>query len=262
MRGARADVICRRRRPVFERGQGAQVRRGQIADVNVVAQAGAVGGRVILAKHAERRPAGRGANRQRDQVNLVTMIFADRAVGMRPRRIEVTQRDPLEPVRGGALRQFALDRELGLAVRIDRRGRVRLHDRHRGRLTVDGAGRGKHEAPDPRVAHGVEHGQRADHVVLVIRLRPADRFADVEPGRKMHHGIGPMVGEHAAHGVAVVHGTLRQRHATRHRFGVARREVVDHRDRMAGIDERAHRVAADVARAAGDDYPRHVSATD
>ena len=42
-----------------------------------------------------------------------------------------------------------------------------------------------------------------------------------------------MVGEHAAHGVAVVDRGPRQRDAARHGFGVARREVVDDRDRVA-----------------------------
>ena len=41
------------------------------------------GGLVILAEDAERRTAGRGANRKGYQVNLVPVIFADRAIRVR-----------------------------------------------------------------------------------------------------------------------------------------------------------------------------------
>ena len=67
-----------------------------------------------------------------------------------------------------------------------------------------------------------------------------------------------MLDEQPMHRVAIVNRRLHQRHAVRQRLRVAGREIVEHGHRVAGIDERAHRVAADVARAAGDDNPRHV----
>ena len=64
--------------PALEGLERADVGVGEVADVDVVAQAGAVGRRIVLAEHLQRRAAGGGANRQRDEVNLVGVILADR----------------------------------------------------------------------------------------------------------------------------------------------------------------------------------------
>ena len=106
--------------PRCERVERAHVRIGQVAHVNVVAQAGAVGRRIVVAEHLQRPPAGRRFDRARNQVDLGLVVLADRAVGMRARGIEVAQRDPAQAVRALDMRQRALDRQLGLAVGVDR----------------------------------------------------------------------------------------------------------------------------------------------
>ena len=60
----------------------AQMRGGQIADMDVVADRGAVAGRIIRAVDLDRVAAAeRGAQHQRDQVGFRLVILADAAVG-------------------------------------------------------------------------------------------------------------------------------------------------------------------------------------
>ena len=62
-----ADVVGGRRAALLQPRERAHVRIRQVGDVNVVAQAGAVRRRVVLAEDVERRPAGRGLEGARDR---------------------------------------------------------------------------------------------------------------------------------------------------------------------------------------------------
>ena len=141
------------------------MRLGEIADVDVVAQAGAVGRRIILPEHAERRPAVGGANRERDQVKLGRMIFANRAIGMRARRVEIPQRDPANAVRPFDVRQRLFDRQLGLAVGVDRLLAFGLENRHRAWFAVDRA-----------VEENTNRGTRASRMAASSANVPATLF--------------------------------------------------------------------------------------
>ena len=68
----------------------------------------------------------------------------------------------------------------------------------------------------------------------------------------MHDCARALLGEDPRQQRAVGDVALVERHALRHREAKARDEVVYHRDRPAGVLQREHRMAADIAGA-----PRH-----
>ena len=68
----------------------------------------------------------------------------------------------------------AVDRELGVAVRVDGGGGDVLGHRDLLGLPVDGAGGGEHEPADAGLAHRVEQVERADVVAAVVALRVRD----------------------------------------------------------------------------------------
>lgn len=72
--------------------QGEDVGLGQVGHVDVVADAGAIGGRIVGAEQLEgRAPAERRVDGERDQVCFRIMVFAQSAVRVRACGVEVAQ---------------------------------------------------------------------------------------------------------------------------------------------------------------------------
>ena len=81
MRLAGAEVVgAPRARRLGDRLERLDVGVGQIGHVNVVAQAGAVRRRIVVAEHLQTGAAGRRLDRARNQVNLRRVVLADLAV--------------------------------------------------------------------------------------------------------------------------------------------------------------------------------------
>ena len=215
-----ADIVRCRRGAAFERRERPQVRIRQVADVNVVPQAGSVGRRIVLAEHLQRRAAVGRPNRQRDEMDLGIVVFADLAARVRTGRVEIAQGDPPQSVRALEMRQRPLDRELGFAVRVGRMLFEGLDNRHRRRLAIDRAGRRKDESTNAGQAHGVEHRERSGDVVVVVLERPVHRLVHDEPGGKVHHRVGLMLLERASNLVGIVDVRPRERDAGGNGFGV------------------------------------------
>ena len=75
--------------PRFEPPQGTQVCVGEVGDVDVVAQARAVGRRVVVAEDLQRVTPHRRIHRPRDHVDLRGVVLAEPPVGIRTRGVEV-----------------------------------------------------------------------------------------------------------------------------------------------------------------------------
>ena len=109
------------------RFQREQVRVGQVGDVDVVADAGPVGRRVVVAED-RRRPAGLdGLEDGRDQVRLGVVVLAG-PLG-RPGDVEVAQAHAAQAVGPAIPVERSFERPLRLAVRVDRAERRVLGDR-------------------------------------------------------------------------------------------------------------------------------------
>src|SRR5438552_2872922 len=70
--------------------------------------------------NADRDLSHRRPDDARDQVRLRIVVLADRTVGARSGRVEVAQSGVAPAIRGGVIGQGPLDRELGVAVGVDR----------------------------------------------------------------------------------------------------------------------------------------------
>ena len=91
VRAARPQVVRRRLVSLDGSFERLDVGVGEIAHVDVIAKAGAVRRRVVVAEHLQGAAAGDSVERTRDDVNLRRVILADLAVRIRARRVEVAE---------------------------------------------------------------------------------------------------------------------------------------------------------------------------
>ena len=140
MRTAGPEVVRRRATGVGDRLECPHVRVRQIRHVNVIAQARAVGRRVVVAEHLQAASARRRVDRARDDVDFRRVIFADLAVRIGARGVEVPQRHRMNAIRPLEVRQRPFDGQLRFAVAVDGPLRMRFDDGRLGRLAVGGAG--------------------------------------------------------------------------------------------------------------------------
>src|SRR5271166_6574688 len=105
------------------------VRRGEVIDVNVIADAGPVRSRVLVSKDRHMLTLSKcDLEDQRNQVSLGIVVFAQVAIGRGAGRVEVTQGSITPAIGMGIVGQSVLDDELGESVRIDRALRLALAD--------------------------------------------------------------------------------------------------------------------------------------
>ena len=118
--GAEVELECTCRGCSFS--MAGDVGGGQVVDVDVVADAGAVGRGVVGAEDVDRLAlAERDLQDERDEVRFGVVVFADRAVGGGAGGVEVAEGGVAEAVGVRVVGQRVLDDQLGEAVGIDRR---------------------------------------------------------------------------------------------------------------------------------------------
>ena len=229
--------------------QREQVRGGEVAHVDVVADAGAVRGRVVLAVDRQ-RVAGAGGHLQgdRDQVRLGGVPLPEPERGARD--VEVAQADGGEAVGRRIRAQHRVDGELRGPVGVGRpRGSV-LADRHLLRLAVGGRGGGEDDPPAVDGTHRLQQGQGSADVRVPVLLRPLLRLADQALRREVQHRLGPHLGQHRPR---LVQRRRHQACSSGHCVGVAGGQVVEHGDLVTLGEQRGRDYAADVTGAAGDE---------
>ena len=158
--------------------------------MHVIAKAGAIRRRIVLPEHVERRPALRRLERPGNDMDLGGMIFAQLAVRVGPGRVEIPQTDRPDAIGPLEVRERVLNRQLRLAVGVDRVVGVGLADGCLDRLAVGRTRRGKHEMTAAFGRHRLERPQRADDVIAVVAGRIRHRVRNDEPRREMHDGRG------------------------------------------------------------------------
>src|SRR5690606_24842421 len=147
-----------------------------------------------------------------------------------------------------------LARELRRAVGVDGPGFLVLADDARGRLAVDGCGRGEDEALHALLAQGREEGLEGLDVLLVVELGPRDGLAHLLLRREVHDALDGVLADHLAQaleGALTREVELDEGHLT-DPARTSSREIVDDDDVPAGLLERANDICPDVPGAAGD----------
>ena len=176
----------------------ARVRVAQFADlrpdVDVVADAGAVGGGIVVPKHGEMWSlAHRHLLDVRHQVVRDPLrVLADHPRRVRAHRVEVAQQAhvPLGPRRGEVAEDLLVE-ELRVAVRVRRPRREALGHGHRRRIAVHGRRRREDDVADAGVVHRLEQVERSLDVDLVVHQRLRDALAHcLQPGEVDHRADG------------------------------------------------------------------------
>ncbi|CAB4594766.1 unannotated protein [freshwater metagenome] len=186
---AGADVERHRLAARREVVQRAHVCVGEVLDVDVVADAGAVGGGVVVAEHLDGRPlAERRLHHERDQVERLRPVLADHGVLAGAGRVEVPQVHGAQPVGDAVPAEDPLDHRLGLGVDALGVDRGVLGDRHGGRRAVHRAARGEHDLADVGREHRLDEVDGAGDVVEPVLLGPLHRLADVLVGGEVDDG--------------------------------------------------------------------------
>ena len=229
-----------------------QVRVGDVRDVDVVADAGAVRGVVVAAEDPDLgAQAERHLQQDRDQVRFGHVVFA--ALRRRPAGVEVAERDVAQAVRRRVPRQRPLERQLRGAVGVDRPQRRVLGDRGPLRLAVDRGGRRKDQTPHVGGPHGVQQVEAAGYVDLEELRRFGRRLADQRLGRQVRHRVRAHRGHHLREPGAIAQVALEERRPGRHGRAMPVREIVERGDRVAVREQALGHHAADVSGRAGDE---------
>ena len=97
----------------------------QIINMNIVANTRPVRGVVIRTKDGDIGSTSIGDRQHKwDEMRFGVVAFAKLTLRVRPRSIEIAQADPAQPIRRGTGLYHALDKQLALAIRIDRTERM------------------------------------------------------------------------------------------------------------------------------------------
>ena len=129
---------------LLQESQSLDMGLGKIADVNIIADRGAIGCRVVRAENLHFGPVIQcSAQEEWDEVRFTdAMVLSDSPLGVGAGGIEVAQGDKGQAVGVLVRGQCALEGQFGLAVGVGGNSGVIFGDGDGGRLTVNrGAGR-------------------------------------------------------------------------------------------------------------------------
>lgn len=173
---------------------------GEVGDVDVVTDAGAVRCRIVVTEDPRGLVAGEAVEDHRDHVEHtgVGQLGCGRA-----RHVEVAQAHGRDAVRPARRADQPLPGELRLAIRAHRCTRSVLRDEVHIRVAVDGRGRGEEEALDARPGDRLQQRRESAHVLLVVARRLGHGLADLLARGEMHHTRHRVLGEDALEQIPV-----------------------------------------------------------
>ena len=159
--GSRAEIQSEIFFLRFQHCERAHMRIGQIGHMNIVANRGSIGRRIIGPIKIERGPKPlRRGDRQRNQMRFRRVIFAQGSAGVRARRIEIAQRGRTQPESFAIPAQHLLDEQFRFAIRIHGTLRMRFRDGDRFGIAVNCCRGGKNDPVNARIHHRVQQIER------------------------------------------------------------------------------------------------------
>ena len=223
----------------------------EVEDVDVVADAGAVGGLVVGAVDFDMILLAEGDFEDvGDQVGFDPVILAK---FLRcPGGVEVAERGEGQAVDFFIPTEHGLEHELRLAVGVDRALGEGFVERHAVGNAEGRAGGGEDEFFDAGLHGHVEEVDAAGDIVAEVFRGIGHRLADEGVRGEVHDGFGFRLLEGVAENGAVGEVALVEVRARVDGLGVAFAEIVEYRDLVAAIEKFLDADAADVARAASD----------
>ncbi|MNN24681.1 hypothetical protein D3C81_1381220 [compost metagenome] len=216
--------------------------------MDIVAHAGTVRRGIVAAKYHQflAAPASHLRHVWHQIIRNSARIFADQPAFMRADRIEIAQVGNAPcGVRFFQVAQDLLAHQLGLAIRIGRRQREILKDRHSLGIAINRRRGAEHQLSHPGRTHGGADRQQAVEVVAVILQRLAHGFAHCLERGKMDHAADAVFGKKPVQQGAVAHVAVDKMRGLagnggqpldHHRAAVAQIIQSDHV--VAGIEQR------------------------
>ena len=252
--GAGAEVVEIGGTGFLEFIKDRNVGTGKVVHVHVVAQAGAIGSRIIGAEDLDvLTTSGGGVDHEGDEMGLGVMVFADRAVLRRSGGIEIAEGRKAESVGVRECLQAVLDVELGLPVGIDGGLREGLHHGQGLGFAVGRAGGGKDEFGNAVIEHGLEEAEGRDEVVLVVFAGLGDRFAHVGEGGEMHDQLDLFLAENFGNRFGIAEIAIIEGNGGMHGGPVPEDQVVEHHGFVTRSLQLTHAMATNVARSSYDE---------
>ena len=246
--------------------EGGNVTRCQVAHVDVVAHAGAVGGGVVVAKDLNGLELTDGdlGDVGHQVVGDALGVLADQARRMGTDGIEVTEQHDVPLGVGGVdVHEDLLNHPLGPTIGVGRGllG-VLFGDGRVVRIAVDGRGAREDDGLAAMVAHDVDEHQGVLDVVVVVLDGLAHRLADGLKAGEVDDAVDLMGVEDLVHGLAVEHVGLVEGEVLGSLFahdgldavdgdGAGVGEVIDDDDLVAALEQLNDGVRADKTGATG-----------
>src|SRR5262249_16684899 len=149
--------------------EGGNVGVGQVADVDVVTDTGAVWRSIVATEDLDRwSPSHGGKQNERDQMCFGLVQFAQLPVWIGSRRIEITKCDVPDPVSNLRISQHLLHHQLSIAIWIDRLLRISLRQRHTRRNAVGRTRAGKYDVPASESGASLEQFGSATNIRIIV----------------------------------------------------------------------------------------------
>ena len=178
-------------------------------------------------------------------------VLADQAAGRGPAGVEIAKGDDLQPVGGAGVGQDLLAPQFGAAIGGDGRRRLRLGDRPRAGVAIDGAGAGEDEGVHARGPHPAQQAEQPADIVAIVVQRRSHRFRHDGGGGEMQDGADVMLDQGPTHQFGVPNIPLNQR-TPAHKGPAAGRQIVQDDGTISGDSQGLAHMGADIARAARD----------
>jgi hypothetical protein len=236
----------------FDRFESAEVRIGNVEDVDVIADAGAVGRGIVRAENFElRKETEGGVENLGDEVGFHAVGFA--AFGGSASGIEIAESGIVEAGIGAIVGEDFFEAKFGLAIGIDGVFGVIFGDGDGVRLAISGGGRREDEFFHPVASYGVEKIDASGDVGGVESAGFADGFGDQSLSGEMHDGVDLVSGKDCFDFGADPEVGPAEDGLGRHGGGVAFLKIIQGDDLVAAGEEDLRADAADVACCSGNE---------
>ncbi len=194
--------------------------------------------------------AGRRLARHLDQVGGASGRLPGTALRIGAGDVEITQRAIVDRVRGGGVLQHDLGHQLGHAIGVDRPGGRELAHRAFLGHAVGGGGRGEDEVTHPARHRALDQRAAVGGVVPVVFERVLHRLRHDDRACEMHDRADAEALERLRDQIRIPDIALDQLRPLVDRPAEAGDEIVEHHHRPSAVEQRQHRMAADIAGAA------------
>ena len=220
----------------------------QVGDMDIIPDAGAVLGGIVVAKHADRLSLSQGhLENDGDQMGLRIVGLADLAGDMGTAGVEVAQGHVFQAVGLGNPAHHVLHGQLGLAVAVGGHSTVVLQDGHPLRLTVGGGGGREYDLVHAVGHHGLEEHHGAVEVVVIVLQRIGHGLSHLGGGGKVDDALDVLGLEQGIQSPPIPDVQLIEFCLGMDCGFEASLQVVGHHHVPAGVNQFIYRMGADVS---------------